>query len=88
MLRWQEKIDRLSLLPCTFIVKSGRNSGTGTGIPDVPAKTAGVNTADWNWIFFCAFFLRLSFKTPGRQHENRGTKITMSKIEEMIKNNL
>jgi hypothetical protein len=56
-----------------FVVKSSRNSGTGAGIPEIPAKTAGVNTAGRNRILFCAFFARL--KKPGRQHENRGAKI-------------
>jgi hypothetical protein len=61
----------VSVLP-PFVVKYGRNSGTGAGILEIPAKTAGINTAGWNRILFCTFFARL--KKPGRRHENRGAK--------------
>jgi hypothetical protein len=42
-----------------FAVKSGRNSGTGTGMPEILAKSAGVNTAARNQILLCAFFVHL-----------------------------
>jgi hypothetical protein len=56
--------------PENFVVKSGRNSGTGAGIPEIPAETAGVNTAVRNQILFCAFFAR--FLKPGRQQQKPG----------------
>jgi hypothetical protein len=49
-----------------FVVKSGRNSGTGAGIPENPAETAGEDTAGRNRILLCAFFARLI--KPGRRH--------------------
>jgi hypothetical protein len=56
----------------TFVVITGRNTGTGAGIPEKPAETAGVDTAGRYSVCLCAFFARLI--KPGRQQENRGAK--------------
>ena len=55
-----------------FVVITGRNTGTGAGIPEKPAETAGVDTAGRYWVILCAFFARL--KKPGCQKENRGAR--------------
>jgi hypothetical protein len=44
-----------------FVVITGRNTGTGTGagILEKPAETAGVDTAGRYSVCLCAFFARL-----------------------------
>ena len=56
----------------TFVVITGQNTGTGAGILEKLAETAGVNTAVRYSVFLCAFFARLI--KLGRQQENRGAK--------------
>ena len=55
-----------------FVVITGRNTGTGTGIPRIPADIAGVYTAGRCRVLRCAFVAHL--KKPGRQKEYRGAR--------------
>jgi hypothetical protein len=47
------------VIQCDFVVISGKNSGTGAGIPAKPAKSAGVDTTGRNPVFLCTFFARV-----------------------------